>query len=381
MVVVVTNARWVLLLALAGHLIHATAGVLPEDRADALYHTYDGGDVEITGPSILIRKGDGKSLSLSGNYYVDTVSSASVDVVTQGSKYSESRTQLSTSIDYLHADTIMSLGYTNSDEDDYKAESVGFSLSQSMFGDLTNVTLGYTKGWADVFRNGDANFEDTTDQQRYRVSLSQVLTKNAILSLNYEAITDEGFLNNPYRSVRFVDNSVPLGYSFQAELYPSTRTSNAVMAGLKYYLPYRAALHGSYRYFVDDWNITAHNAELSYIHPLFDHWIVEVGYRYYTQTEADFYNDLFPFQDATNFRARDKELSEFNDHTLNIAVQYELLNKGWHFIDRATVHLKFSHIWFQYDNYTDISQGGPVGGEPNHSFEANVVRAFFSAYF
>ena len=30
------------------------AGVPPEDRADALYHSYDGGGVEISGPSILV---------------------------------------------------------------------------------------------------------------------------------------------------------------------------------------------------------------------------------------------------------------------------------------------------------------------------------------
>ncbi len=34
----------------------AVAQVLPEDRADALYHSYDGGGVKITGPSILLRK-------------------------------------------------------------------------------------------------------------------------------------------------------------------------------------------------------------------------------------------------------------------------------------------------------------------------------------
>ena len=34
----------------------APAGVLPEDRADVLYHRYDGGGVTIHGPSVLVRK-------------------------------------------------------------------------------------------------------------------------------------------------------------------------------------------------------------------------------------------------------------------------------------------------------------------------------------
>ena len=57
---------------------NAQAGVLPEDRADVLYHLYDGGGVSIDGPSILVRKQVGKSLSFVSNYYVDYVSSASI---------------------------------------------------------------------------------------------------------------------------------------------------------------------------------------------------------------------------------------------------------------------------------------------------------------
>ena len=60
------------------------AGVLPEDRADALYHSYDGGGVEITGPSLMVLKKFGQNVAVSGNYYVDAISSASIDVVTSG---------------------------------------------------------------------------------------------------------------------------------------------------------------------------------------------------------------------------------------------------------------------------------------------------------
>ena len=49
------------------------AGVLPDDRSDILYHLYEGGGVEIDGPSVLVRKSVAKSVSLSANYYVDMV--------------------------------------------------------------------------------------------------------------------------------------------------------------------------------------------------------------------------------------------------------------------------------------------------------------------
>src|SRR5438309_4241522 len=55
---------------------------LPEDRADAMYHLYDGGGVTASGPAVLIRKSLFNSVSLSGSYYLDMVSNASIDVVT-----------------------------------------------------------------------------------------------------------------------------------------------------------------------------------------------------------------------------------------------------------------------------------------------------------
>ena len=141
-----------LLLAMTGT---AVAGVLPEDRADVLYHLYDGGGVEIDGPSILVRKKVGKSVSIVGNYYVDMVSSASIDVITTASPYTEEREQWSLGMDYLRGNTTMRVNYVSSEESDYDAETVSFSVSQDMFGDLTTLTLGYALGDDLVGRSDD----------------------------------------------------------------------------------------------------------------------------------------------------------------------------------------------------------------------------------
>ena len=104
----------------------AYAGVLPDDRVDVLYHLYKGDDVDIDGPSVLVRKKVGNNVSVVGNYYVDMVSSASIDVVTTASPYTEERKQWSLGMDYLRGNTTMSLGYTSSEESDYDAETYQF---------------------------------------------------------------------------------------------------------------------------------------------------------------------------------------------------------------------------------------------------------------
>jgi hypothetical protein len=368
-----------LLLITCGTGLYAT--VLPEDRADIMYHRYDGGGVEVDGPSILVRKSFNGNLSLNANYYVDSISSASVDVISAASPYTEERTETSLAMDYLHNKTLMSLALTHSDESDYQADTGSLSVSHDMFGDLTTVSLGYAVGNDDIGRNGDRDFDETLKRQNYRVGISQILTRESILDIDWETITDEGYLNNPYRSYRFVDPLSERGYSFLPERYPSTRTSNALALRLKYYLPYRAALSGEYRYFNDTWGISANNVEIVYTHPLQEDWIVDVRYRYYTQNAADFYSDLFSRQSEQNFLARDKELSTFQSHTIGFTVSYDFQPTRWQFVDNGSLNLSFDLIRFHYDDFRDITSGGIAGEEPLYSFTANVIKAYLSLWY
>ena len=358
----------------------AEAGVLPEDRADALYHLYSGGGIEISGPSILVRKKVGRSLSFVGNYYVDMISSASIDVVTTASPYDEERTQWSLGMDYLRGNTTMSMSYTSSVESDFDAKTYTFGVSQDMFGDLTTLSLTYSYGDDLIGRSDDPTFERENKRQFYGIGLTQIITRNLITTLNIETITDEGFLNNPYRSVRYVDGNNPIGYSFEPELYPNTRTSTAVGFRARYYLPYRAAVQAEYRYFSDTWNIDSNTAAVSYVHPWRD-WVFEVKYRWHNQTGAHFFQDLFPRSEATNFRGRDKELSPLTSQTVRLFASYEFLSKGWNFVDRGTINISVDLMSIEYDEFRDIRGSEPVGQEPLYSLDANIFQVFFSFWY
>jgi Protein of unknown function (DUF3570)/Gram-negative porin len=359
----------------------ARAAVLPDDRADVLYHRYDGGGVTIDGPSLLLRKKFAEKYSVSANFYMDMVSSASIDVMTTASPYTETRTQGSLAFDLLQGKTQYSVSYTLSDESDYTANTASLDVSQDIFGDLTTVSFGFSQGWDEVGKNGDPAFEESVDRRNYRFGLQQIVTPRLMAGLNYEVITDEGFLNNPYRSVRYLDDTSARGFSFQPEVYPATRTSNAVALNARYYLPYRAAVHGEYRYYTDTWGIDANTVSIGYTHPWSKRWIFEAGYRWYDQSAADFYSDLFPRQDAQNFLARDKELSTFTSHMLSFGVTYELPTLGWDRIQRSTVNFLYDRIRYEYSDFRDIRTGGAPGTEELYGFDANVYRLFISGWF
>ncbi len=358
----------------------AMAGVLPEDRADLLYHRYEGGGVKIDGPSLLIRKKVGNSVSFVGNYYVDMVSSASIDVVTTASPYTEERTQWSLGMDYLRGNTTISANYISSNESDFDATTYSISISQDMFGDLTTLSLSYALGDDVVGRSDDPTFVRDNTRQHYGIGLTQIFTRNLITSIKVETITDEGYLNNPYRSVRYLDPVSAIGYSYEPELYPSTRTTTAVGLRARYYLPYRAAVQGEYRFFTDTWGVDANTAAISYIHPWRD-WTFEVKYRWHNQDGAHFYRDIFARSEATNFRGRDKELSALTSNSLRLKVSYSFLKDGWNFVDKGTVNFSIDMLSVDYDEFSDLTTGAVLGSEPLYTLDANVIQFFVSFWY
>ncbi len=353
-----------------------SAATLAPDTVDAVYHNYDGGGMDIGGPFILVRKSIGTDFSVNGHYYVDSVSAASIDVLATASEYEEERTEYSLGVDYLHDKTIVSAGYTNSTENDFEANSGFFSVSQSFFGDLTTLSIAYVKGKDDVGKR-DNDFAEEAERDIYKIGISQILTKNSLLGFNLEMITDEGYLNNPYRSYRFLkdENDPSLGYDTAEEEYPGSRTSYAVAMRALYYLPYRASVKGEYRFFNDSWGITAHTYEVAYVHPLSTRWTVEGRYRYYTQTQADFYKDLFPFKDAETHMGRDKELSTFSDFTVGAGITYEFGQGVIPHIDKMKFTALVDYMKFTYDNFRDVTKPSLIPGEePLYEFDAWVSR-------
>ncbi|MGB2426081.1 MAG: DUF3570 domain-containing protein [Alteromonas sp.] len=357
------------------------AAVLPDDRSDAMYHYYSGDGVTIDGPSILLRKKIGNRVSLSANYYLDTVSGASIDVRATASPYVEEREETTLGADFLHNKTLVSMSYTNSSENDFEANSAYIGVSQDFFGDLTNISLSYAKGWDEVGRRGDESFLEEADRNKYGLGITQIVTKSMIIGFSAEHISDEGYLNNPYRSVRFLDENAARGFSFATEIYPETRSSNAVSINANYYLPYRAAIYADARWYNDTWGITASNGKLGYIHTIGDDWIIDVYARYYSQESADFYQDLFSRPNEFNFMARDKEMSTYSNFTAGISVAYEWQFSASAMVKKSSIQFEYDYMQFDYDDFRDVTAEAPVGEEPLFGFSANVIKVYASIWY
>jgi hypothetical protein len=168
----------------------ALAGVLPDDRADVFYSKYSGGGMDITGESVLVRKKITENFAVEANYFIDKVSGASVDILSNASPMKDTRKQKTVSVEYLHDKTTYNASFINSVERDYISNTTHISLSQDMFGDLTTVTLGFSHTGDKVGDNGGtANkpmvaWVGHADTRSYAAGISQILTKNLIAGIN-----------------------------------------------------------------------------------------------------------------------------------------------------------------------------------------------------
>jgi hypothetical protein len=383
-VVVVTNQRlgWVgvLLIVIIGR---SSAGVLPEERTDILQHRYSGDGVTITGPSVLVRKNMNNKIAFSGHYYVDRISGATVDVRTYGSPYAEERTETSVGTDIIHNKTSWHVNVVQSDENDYQAKNTSLEINQSFFGDLSTLSLGVAQGWDTVMDRITKEELGEVDRQSYRLGWSQVITPKLIGNMGFEAISDEGYLKNQYRQVRYLDAAN--FYAFEPEKYPNTRTSYAAAIGAMQYLNANHVLGYRYRYFTDNWDIKAHTLEFEYRYQ-WNQWLWVSQFRAYRQGAAEFYADIFPYSNYQEFKARDKELSQYQAYGLSVGATYVLPKSPWDFVEKSTLNIFIDHLNVDYDNFydatiTDNGQRIAADQQPLFHLSANAIRVFFSVWY
>jgi len=360
-------ARWVAPLAglIGGALPSAPAAAmtLPEDTGEAIYHLYDGGGVTAQGPALLVRKSLYDKVSLTGTYYVDMVSNASIDVVTQASPFKETRNEYSVGADYAYRDALLSVSYSNSDEPDYKAQGLSIDASQEVFGSMTTIKLGFTRGKDDVGKKGEGFF-DYAKHWRYRLGLTQILTPTWLMSVNFEAVSDEGFLGSPYRAAQVFGTLVP-------ERNPRTRSSRAVKFGAIGEIMPRTSLHADYRYFWDTWDIKAHTFEVGGSRYVGESFLFDAYLRYYKQSKALFYYDNAPVE--TLYVSRNRQLSTFNDIAPGVRVTYQYKQVPGKYDIKG--HLNYEYQRYSFSDFTDIRTG------QLYSYGAHVLQLLVTATF
>ncbi|HEX7480588.1 MAG TPA: DUF3570 domain-containing protein [Polyangiales bacterium] len=321
---------------------------------------------------------DGGKVSATG--VVDVVSAASVDVVAAASKrFHETRTEGNFAISHAFGSLLPSLNYRYSSEADYRSQGVGGGLQTRLGGADTVLGANYQLILDTAGRSGTpfSVFSRSLTTQSADIGITQNLSKRMILRGVYTLTVQDGYMAKVYRFVPLFDSAglarakadgAQLGlsnfsqYRLAArppENVPDSRVRNALALRWLYYLEsLEASVRADYRFYIDDWNLTANTLELSFYKTLSELFMLDLFTRGYQQSAASFYKSKYVVGQADEvprFRTVDRKLSPYYMYTLGARIELHT--------EPITAYFELSGMYTRFTDYLFIDHEVALVGQ------------------
>ena len=263
-------------------------------------------------------------------------------LIMSGATIRDKRTQVNLSTSKYNEDSSYEFTLTRSKEDDYSARGLGFSGEWDLNNKLSTISAGFSFS-DDEIKPVDAlkfgRIEKGKKQTRsFAAGWTQIINQNSVLFTGISHTEKRGLLSDPYK-LRDTRPSQKKEWtlSFKYRQYFSSR---------------KAALHADYRLYHDDFGVTSHTAGIAWKKSIGENLKIAPRFRYYTQSEADFYafGDNYTLA-KTEAQSSDHRLSGFGSTTTGVQISY-LLGK-W--------SMKMS-----FDRYSSKNSLGHAASEREH---------------
>ena len=113
--------------------------------------------------------------------------------------------------------------------------------------------------------------------------MTRVINRNALIQSGVQVTHLDGYLSDPYKEM-WINGTI------EFDKRPDTRTTFSWSTRFRqYFVRSEAALHADYRYFNDNWGVSAHTLDLVWYQPVGEHFELAPSIRYHSQKAADFY--------------------------------------------------------------------------------------------
>ena len=260
-------------------------------------------------------------------------------------------------------------------EGDY--ESVGLSLNHTIdFNDKnTTLALGFAYTYDTImpeFWFGNKEYKNSGD---VLVGLTQLLGPKTVLTANFTMGAANGYMNDPYKGVRFDDYPDP--NTLFREKRPGYRDKQiGYFALTQFFTPVNGSAELAYRLYHDSYGIMSHTVSLSWFQKLGKHVVVSPMFRFADQSEADFYGVRFPgdaslppddpfYVPIPDHYSADYRLSAMQTFTYG-------LSATWKIKDRVSLDVAYKRYdMFGKDNVTSKD------AYPNANVFSGGVRVWF----
>ncbi len=246
---------------------------------------------------------EGYKYTLNAGLGIDYHSSASSAFVNKSGASSQSGTRIYPSLSYSEENergTVKGVGLYYSSEFNYHSFGIDANYSQKVGngGEVSAKISGYFDKVKLIYpselrpstvvvtsASGSAAAIPTSPRNTFTGSLSynQIINKNIQASLLLDLVAQNGLLSLPFHRVYFV------GGAEQVESLPSSRYKLPIGFRLNYFIGDKIILRSYYRYYTDNWGITAHTASLEMPIKVTPFFSVSPFYRFYTQTASTYF--------------------------------------------------------------------------------------------
>jgi len=357
-----------------------------ENHADYKYEDYreESGRIHVRTHGVLAEFEVSPAVSVHGELVFDAISGATptggpaptgskrVPVATMDDERTAGNLQVPVKWGGRHT-TTPQLAYSL--EGDY--ESVGFSLNHTIdFNDKnTTLALGFAYTYDTImpdFWFGDKEYKNSGD---VLIGVTQLLGPKTILTANLTLGAANGYMNDPYKGVRFDDYPDP--NTLFREKRPGYRDKQIGYLALTHFVtPLKGSAELVYRFYHDSYNVASHTMALTWYQKLGKHIVVAPTFRFVDQTAASFYGVRFagdaslPSDDPfyvpiPKHYSADYRLSAMQTFTYG-------LSATWKIKDRVSLD-------FAYKRYDMIGKDNATAKDayPNANVFSGGVRVWF----
>jgi len=240
-------------------------------------------------------------------------------------------------------------GVSYSTETDYESVGGNFSYLQDFNNKQTTLTLGgaYTydavnpktgfrdplSSITDTSTSASGSYESESDFFEFAgktkqtvdaiIGLSHVLNSKTLLNLNYGISSTTGYMTDDYKLISLV-NQNGIAQDYLAEARPDSRFRQTIKTTMVTALG-KDSLHLDYRYFWDDWDVTAHTFDVKYYLALGEKFTIRPHVRYSAQSKANFYRlSLTQGEALPKYASADYRLADMTTLTLGAMASYQL---------------------------------------------------------
>jgi Protein of unknown function (DUF3570) len=272
--------------------------------------------------------------SINADFNIDYYSSASSDNIDPRSISGASREDLhiypsvAWSMKSDRTRTTKGLSYAYSTEWDYWSHGFNFNFSKASkdnnreisikggaFFDKWEVILPTEFRTATTGGTGTRNYKPR-NSYNLALSYSQVINKNLQMLFTFEPAFQEGLLSTPYHRIYYNNNTAAI------ERLPGTRLKFPVSLRANYFLGDNVIVRAFYRFYADDWGMTAHTTNIEIPYKITPFLSVSPYYRFSHQKAVRYFQAYGAHNPALLYHTSDYDIGTFNSHFVGAGLRY-----------------------------------------------------------